>query len=199
MIKSICSKAFSTLAMPGVALAIAGAMALAPQAAQASDGTITFSGQIMTQTCQVSTGTAGSFTVTMPLVTADATTGLLQTAGTTAGTTPFTISLTNCPTSPTGIQVASEFSGTNIVTTGTYAGSLANTGTATNVNVQLLNGADSTVINLSGTGASGQNSEYSTIPSSGSVTLSYKAQYLATATAGAGTVNTTVDYTLVYQ
>lgn len=198
MIKSIRSKAFSTLAMPGVALAIAGAMALAPQAAQASDGTITFSGKIITQTCTVSTGTAGSFTVTLPLVTADTASGNLQASGDTAGTTPFTISLTNCPQSPTGIQVASDFSGSNIITTGTYAGLLSNTGTATSVDLQLLNG-DGTAIDLSGTGASGQGSKYYTIDTSGNATMSYEAQYYATGTAGAGTVSTTVDYTLVYQ
>lgn len=195
MFKKTFSKAFGPMAL-GSAAVLAGAMALAPQAAQAApDGTITFNGKIITSTCTINAGTP-NLTVTLPVVYANGTT--LSAAGNVAGLTPFTFNLTACPTTPSGLQVASFFSGTNIITTGTDKGNLGNTGSATNVDVQLLNG-DSTPIDLSGADASGQNSEYATISGTGTGTLNYNAQYYATGSAGAGTVTTSVEYTLVYQ
>ncbi|MGH8161915.1 MAG: fimbrial protein [Gammaproteobacteria bacterium] len=183
------------LAVVGSVAALAAAMAFAPQAAHAADGTITITGKIITQTCDVTTGSGGNFAVTLPLVTATGKT--LQSSGDTAGQTKFAIDLTNCPTAPTGVQVASFFSGSNIDTTD---GNLDNTASAgaTNVQVQLLNENDSSVIDLRGASASAQNSHYTSI-TGGSATLSYYAQYYATGTAGAGNVTTAVDYTLVYQ
>lgn len=183
------------LAVAGSTAALATVMAFAPQAAQAADGTITFNGKIITQTCNVTTSTGGNFTVTLPTVTATGTT--LQAPGNTAGKTAFAISLDNCPTTPSGIQVASFFSGTNI---NANDGNLNNTASpgANNVEVQLLNG-DSSTIDLSGGNAVSQNSHYTNISGAGTATLSYYAQYYATGRAGAGNVATTVDYTLVYQ
>ena len=76
-------------------------------------------------------------------------------------------------------------------------GNLKNaTGTATGVEVQLLN-SDFSNINLAGAAGS-QNSAQATL-SSGAATLNYYAQYYATAAAGAGSVATSVQFTMLYQ
>lgn len=203
MFKSIRSKAFSTLAIPGFAAAMVGAMALAPQAANAaSSGTITIDGSVLGSTCSVSTATGGNndsgfsggnFTVTLPGVQTTA----LASNGDTAGATSFSMTLTGCPTSPSGEEVASFFSGTNVNSTD---GNLNNTTTsgASNVEIQLLNG-DASVIDLTGATAYDQGSAYTAIDGSGNATLSYEAQYIATGASTAGKVTTTVDYTLVYR
>ncbi len=197
------SKAFRTLFIPGVAAGLAGAMALVPQAANAAgSGTITINGSVLSTTCSVTAATGGNnasgfsggnFTVTLPGVQ----TSSLSASGNTTGATSFSMSLTSCPTTPSGEQVASFFSGTNINATD---GNLTNTaaGGASNVEIQLLNG-DSSVINLSGATAYDQGSAYTTIDGAGNATLSYQAQYYATGASTAGDVTTTVDYTVVYR
>lgn len=203
MIKSIRSKAFRTLAMSGIAGGLALGMALVPQAAHAaSGGTITINGSVLNGTCSVTGATGGvnasglstgNFTVTLPGVQTSA----LSAANDVAGNTSFSITLTGCPSTPTGEQVASFFSGSNIATDGNLSNT-AGTGAAANVEVQLVNPNTSTALNLNGATAYDQNSPYATI-SGGGATLTYQAQYLATGAATAGLVTTTVDYTLVYR
>lgn len=198
---NLSSKAFRALFIPGVAAGLAGALALAPQAANAAgSGTITINGSVLSSTCSVSTATggnngsgfsAGNFTVTLPGVN----TTSLATAGNVAGTTSFSMSLTGCPTTPSGEQVASFFSGANINAADGY---LTNTGSAGNVEIQLLNGGG-TGIDLSKATAYAQGSSYASITNTGTATLNYEAQYVATGGATAGSVTTTVDYTLVYR
>ncbi|UGA40826.1 hypothetical protein JOS77_25345 [Chromobacterium haemolyticum] len=73
-------------------------------------------------------------------------------------------------------------------------GNLKNAGAATNVEVQLLNNTLQ-AINL----ANNTNSQIVPI-SSGTATLNYYAQYIATGgAAGAGAVNTSVQYSMTYQ
>lgn len=151
--------------------------------ALAVDGTISFSGNVQTSTCTVNTGT---FTVTLPNVS----TTSLATALSTAGAKPFQISL-NC--SSAGNATAYFETGTNV----NAAGRLTNTGTAAVVQVQLLNGAGG-VINLAGAGGS-QNNPLTPV-ASGANNLNYTAQYYAPTTGvTAGTVSTSVVYTMQYQ
>ena len=144
---------------------------------------------VVASTCNIT-----SPTVTLPPISTRA----LQ-AGQVAGSTAFSITMTGCQSgSPDAVSV---FSGSGIDTTTGY---LTNTGTATNVEVQLLNGAGSTsqtagtpiLLNQSG---SAQNSGIFNI-TSGNATLNYYAQYVATnaAAAGAGTVKSTVAFTIYY-
>jgi type 1 fimbria pilin len=144
---------------------------------------------VVASTCNIT-----SPTVTLPSVSTRA----LQ-AGQVAGSTAFSITMTGCQSgSPNAVSV---FSGSGIDTTTGY---LKNTGTATNVEVQLLNGAGSTS-QTAGTpilldqAGSAQNSGIYNI-TSGNATLNYYAQYVAinAAAAGAGTVKSTVAFTIYY-
>lgn len=169
-----------------------GVAALAPQAAKATDGTITFNGQISSNTCSIASTSVGgsgtaSFTVTLPTVAAGA---LGTSAGTSAGTTPFSINLTGC--TGTGNVSAYFEPGSTI----TAAGRLKVTG-ATGVDLQLLNSGQ-TAINLS-TQAGTTSASIAT----GSADLKYFVQYYnnGTGTGGkvtAGAVASTVNYTIQY-
>jgi major type 1 subunit fimbrin (pilin) len=168
-----------------------GVVAFAPQNAKASDGTITFNGKITAQTCTISgNGGPASFTVQLPTVS----TSSLTAAAAVAGATPFNIALTAC--SPDSGNVSTYFEAGSTVDAST--GNLFNaTGSATNVEVNLLN-SDSSVISL-GKPQATQNSKVVAI-ASGAATLNYIAQYVAVNGAStAGTVASTVTYSMSYQ
>jgi major type 1 subunit fimbrin (pilin) len=168
-----------------------GVAALAPQVARATDGTITFNGKVLSSTCTVSNAAGGIVTVTLP----DVVKTVFTAQGSTAGLTPFSLNLTGCPTTPSGVVVGASFSG-NANIDGT-TGAIQNTSGVgySNVEVQMTN-ASGTAINLSTT----PNPVSATINGSGAATLSYQAQYYQpTATAvTAGTVTTSVAFTLTY-
>ncbi|PLQ00448.1 fimbrial protein [Cupriavidus pauculus] len=155
----------------------------------ASDGTITFTGEITAQTCTVnSTGGGNNFTVVLPTVAAST----LGTSGATTGDTAFSILLSRC--TPDSGPVRTHFeAGSTVNADGRL---LQQTGTATNVEIQLLNG-DQSVIKV-GDSVASQNSNPTTI-ASGSATLPYFGRYYATASATAGTVNTYVTYSMAYE
>jgi major type 1 subunit fimbrin (pilin) len=169
---------------------IAAAAALLTTAAQASDGTITITGAVTATTCTINGGgAASSFTVPLPTVSTSA----LPANGATAGRTAFKIALTGC--TPTTGTVATYFEpGTQVDLT---TNRLKNGGTATNVQVGVLNGDDMSAV-LVGAAQASQNSHSASI-TAGAATLNYYAQYVATGgAAGAGSVNTSVTYTLIY-
>lgn len=162
------------------------AAALVPVASHASDGTITFTGQVVAQTCAVSN--SGTVAVALPRVSTTA----LATAGATTGTTAFNINLTGCAAG----SVRSFFEAGPNVDTGT--GRLKNTATsgATNVQVGLVN-SDNTAITI-GASSGSQGTSYVTIPANGALALSYAARYVATGLATSGAVNTSVTYSLEF-
>jgi major type 1 subunit fimbrin (pilin) len=177
-----------------------GIAAFAPQAARATDGTITITGAINAVTCKVGTGSPNNVAVVLPTVSNTAFTG----AGSVAGSTGFNIVVSGCATSQTSATTYFENGATD-----STDGNLKNAGgTATNVEVQLLNGsggslAAGSVIALNAPAAT-QNSSVYTLVTSGTtkgVTLNYYAQYYATAATAptAGTVSTTVQYSMIYQ
>jgi major type 1 subunit fimbrin (pilin) len=177
-----------------LAIAIATAFGM-PAVSHAADGTITITGLISSQTCTINGGTGGSnnIAVTLPTVAASA----LATAGTTAGRTPFSIKLTQCANTGS-VSAYFEQAGTPI---DVVTGNLTNPVGATNVEVGLLN-ADATAISLGVAQASQNSKSVSLTGSAGSAgaTLNYFAQYVANGGAAtAGTVTTTVLYSLVYQ
>jgi major type 1 subunit fimbrin (pilin) len=163
-------------------------LALAACTAHAADGTITFQGTITDVTCAASvSGQGQNATLTLPTVS----TTTLASSGATAGTTPFTIALSGC-TGATANQARTRFEiGANVNVT---TGRLTNGGTAGNVNLQLL-ASDNTVITL------GASTPYDVPVSitSGSGSLQYAVRYYATGAATAGTVSSSVEYTIVYQ
>nr|WP_181716730.1 type 1 fimbrial protein [Psychrobacter sp.]QJS05751.1 pilus assembly protein, pilin FimA, ferrous iron transporter B [Psychrobacter sp.] len=164
---------------------------LATSSVFAADGTITINGQVTDKTCTVNAGTTKDFTVTLPTVSQS----VLAVAGNTAGRTPFTINLTGCTA---GSKVATYFEPGATVDFNT--GRLNNaTGTATNVQVQLL-GSNNTAIPVLAAGAGGlQTSSQLVAVADGSANLNYYAEYYATGASTPGTVATTVKYTIIYQ
>jgi len=184
------------------ALAFAcGAVAIAPSATASPvtspSGTITFQGRVVANSCVItvtggtasSAGGAASGLVTLPTVyTTD-----LTAVGAVAGSTPFSISLTGCDTSFTNAQTLWN-AGANLSASG---GRLKNP-SGSNVDVQLLNASNAAMDLSKGTAAT-QNSPAVNF-SSGSATLNYSAQYYATAVSTtAGAVNTSVQFTMIYQ
>ncbi|MBV7484291.1 fimbrial protein [Bordetella sp. BOR01] len=158
-------------------------------AAFAIDGTINFEGLISDVTCEISVnGATNNATVTMP----SASIAALATAGSTAGVTPFNINLTGCA-GPTLNTAHTHFEmGPSV---DAITGHLNNvTGTAGNVQVQLLNALSAPI-------AVGRLNQGDTAVdiSSGAGTMSYFARYYATGPATAGTVGTRVDYTIQYE
>lgn len=149
---------------------------------------------ITAPSCSVSSSSQ-NIAVTLQPVTAQT----LATVGSVAGRTPFSISITGCPASVSKVTTYFNSGATIDATTG----NLLNGGTARNVEVQLLNGTGGNVaalsaIDLTGTNAKAQNSsQYSVVGTA--ATLNYFAQYIATGgAAGAGSVSTSVTFTIAY-
>ncbi|EXT38656.1 fimbrial family protein [Acinetobacter sp. 25977_6] len=160
--------------------------------AQAADGTITINGLVTDKTCDIVTPAGKDFTVTLPTVSKQT----LAAAGNVAGRTPFQIKLANCSEG----KVATYFEPGATVDFNT--GRLLNqdaTG-AKNVNVQLL-GSNNQVIPVLAAGANGAqaNSQWVDVAKAGSADLNYYAEYYATGASTAGKVNTSVQYTIIYQ
>lgn len=179
------------LVFSGIASVAFAAAAALPAVSHAADGTITIKGKVGTQTCTINGNGSGKtdFTVPLPKISTSA----LTAGGATAGRTPFTIGLTNC--TPNSGNVYTHFEPGTTVNAST--GNLFNTGgDAENVEVGLLNGADESRIKL---GKADENS-LAVALSNGAATLPYYAQYVATGgAAGAGKVNTSVMYSIMYQ
>ena len=164
---------------------------LSLSSAFAADGTITFNGAVTDKTCDINASSSKDFTVTLPTVSAQ----VLANEGEVAGRTPFTINLSDCSAG----KVATYFEpGANV---DFATGRLNNAaGTASNVQVQLL-GDNNAEIPVLAAGASGaqDNSQWVDVQAAGSAALNYYAEYYATGASTAGNVNTSVQYTIVYQ
>lgn len=156
-------------------------LSLAATSVQASDGSITVNGSLITNTCTVNNGTGNNIIVNLPTLA----TSSLKNSGQTAGSTKFSILLSSC--SATQAQTYFE-AGPGIASDG----NLLNSGTASNVEVQLLNNQGN-AINLSNNSGSQQVNIVA-----GAASLDYYAQYYATGQTGAGSVTSTVKYTVSY-
>ena len=168
-------------------LAAAFAGLVVSASATAADGTITFNGLITDNTCEVSVNSSGANgTVMLPTIQASA----LPSVGSTAGTVPFNILLSNC--AGTTLNTASTFfeAGASVDSS---TGRLDTTGSADNVQLQLLNSAHGVIA----AGAITQNDVPVDI-SSGSGTLDYYVQYYATGAVVPGTVTSMVNFSIVY-
>ncbi len=158
--------------------------------AMAADGTITINGTITDTTCDISVNNqTKDATVTLPTVS----TAALASPGATAGTTPFTIALSNCAGST--LDSASTF-----FEAGAYveqsSGRLNNSGagTASNVQVELLNANLGSIM----AGSAYNQGDVAIDISSGGGVMNYFARYYANGAVTPGTVTTQVDYTIVY-
>ncbi|TBR36235.1 MULTISPECIES: fimbrial protein [Dyella] len=180
-------------------IASLGAAALAPMAAQAADGTINFTGQIVAQTCKVNGANYGTPTtlptVALPWVFAPS----LATTGATAGATAFSIAITGCDPAVKKVQTLFSSSAGNINTTSNNLKNTFGTGAATNVELQILNADDNSAVLLGQSTVTGQNSHVQNLDGTGAATMPYIVQYRATGAAGAGQVKSSVEFTMVYQ
>jgi major type 1 subunit fimbrin (pilin) len=167
-----------------LAASLAAGVALTP-AAFAVDGTITFNGNVLATSCTINGGTA-DFTVTLP----DVSTNTLQAAGDTAGQTAFNIALSGCSANATASAYFEQGAGIDATT-----GNLINAGTATNVQVQLVNSDGTSPINLM---TPATNTTTAAVTTTTGGTLTYYARYYATGASTAGTVSAQEQYTINY-
>ncbi|MBG9390663.1 fimbrial protein [Caenimonas aquaedulcis] len=171
----------------GRALVAVSALA-ASWACHAVDGTVTINGIVTNETCTINGGgSASSFTVTLPRVSSAA----LASAGAVAGRTSFSLALTGCSGFSSGTVFAYFEPGPTI----NAAGRLINAGTATNLDIELLNSSFGSVNLMQNSGS--QNATTAGVSAS-AATLTHYAQYRATGAVAPGTVSTSVTYTIVY-
>ncbi len=158
--------------------------------AHASDGTISFSGSVVTATCVVKVNnSAASATVTLPTVSQS----VLATNGQVAGATRFTLNLSGCTA---GKTVSSYFeAGASVDTT---TGNLINGGTAGNVQVQLLTATGAPISVGSSSQATTAGIAMTATPAVTGGVLNYAAQYYSTGVSTGGSVTTSVTYSLTY-
>jgi major type 1 subunit fimbrin (pilin) len=171
----------ASMALSGVAHAVP----------SSNGGVLTINGELVANTCTVSgNGQGNNFTVTLPTLSASA----LSDAGATAGSTGFAIALTDCTPATGNVHTFWEY-GANTLSDG----NLKNNGTATSVEVQLTdyNGSAKALDVSKADGAQGSQT---VALSNGAANLQYAAQYISPlGNAGAGTVTTTVTYSIVYE
>lgn len=171
-----------TLTLCAMALAAASTSALA-----ATQGTVTFNGQLTADTCEISPESENRVVPLPPVAIAT-----LNGPGIEAGSTGFDLNVVNCPAGITKVGAHFEAIGSSGLDTAT--GNLTNasteTGKATNVQVRLYDtdqqplavGSTGTLADVSGTSA----------------TMRYFGGYYSTAATTAGPVYAQVRYTLAY-
>ncbi|MDF3162817.1 fimbrial protein [Pseudomonas proteolytica] len=158
--------------------------------AQANDGTINFNGELTAQTCTTTVnGVANAATVVLPTLSTSA----LAVAGATAGSTNFTIELSNCSASiVTAAALFEAGSGVDPISKNVRNVS----GSATGVQFQLLDSRGSVI---SAGDASQVTNTARTDVTANTAVLPYAVQYFASAATTPGTVVGSVTYSINYQ
>lgn len=149
--------------------------------------TITFQGEVTDQTCAVTVnGNAVSPVVLLPTVSvAD------FTSSPTAGATTFEVGVSGCAVETADRTISTVFVGNQV----TSSGNLGNTGTATNVDIQILNTTGAVIdftSNFTGTG------DLTLTAGETSASAEYTAQYYATGTPTVGDVTASLQYAVTY-
>lgn len=174
------------------------ALPMVAMTAQANSGTISFEGEVTDSTCTVVVdGQSSDATIGLPTVSKNE----FSVAGDKTGKTDFVIALTSCTLggTPAETQVSAYFEAGPGVDVST--GNLINTGGATNVALLLSDGTKNEPIQagkqLQTDDTNGNT--YATV-ASGDATLPYFVEYIATdASVTAGSVESSVTYTLMYK
>ncbi|WP_392566612.1 fimbrial protein [Utexia brackfieldae] len=168
--------------------AILAASVLPAFAFAVQSNTVTFKGEVSSQTCDVSiNGVKETPVILLPTVAATQ----LATKGSTAAETNFTIDISGC--NQTLTKAKAIFAGNNVTTTG----NLGNTGTATKVSIQVKDGVGNSVLNFNGTDTV---SGITAISTSGTASLPFSASYFAEdAGVTAGTVVASAQYAISYE
>lgn len=179
----------------GVTLAPAGVKA-------AGNGNVNFTGRLVNQTCNVAVNGGSSDIINLPAVQKS----VLASAGDVAGTTSFKMVVTGCVAPPPN----GSGSGKVYFEAGPYVNSdgrlvnatSVNDGGASNVSLQLIDNSLKTPIKI-GDESQAQTKNvantygYQTLVKAGG-TFDYSVQYYATGQATAGSVTSSVTYTMVY-
>ena len=159
--------------------------AVSMNAANAADGSIIFTGNIIAQTCQVNGNAPGD----MPVNLGEYTSKEFNSAGSTVGNETITMALTACPTNVNAVSIL--FGGTADTTNPEL---LANSSSgATGVGIGIYEEDGSTAIPI--------NTASANIPlTAGAGTGTFIAKYVSTAdTVGEGAVRATAQYTIQYK
>lgn len=167
---------------------------LAMSTAQANDGTINFTGELTAQTCTSTVnGAATATAVALPRLS----TATLATAGQSSGATGFTIELSRCTgTMTTAAAYFEAGAGVDPVTRNV----LNSTGTARNVQLQLLDSAGKVIrAGESSQTASTARTAFTGTGATSAAVLPYSVQYFATGASTAGTIVGSVTYSINYQ
>ncbi|GAB7536828.1 fimbrial protein [Burkholderia sp. 22PA0099] len=180
-----------------LALSLGAGAIVAMPAAQAADGTINFNGQLVDQTCTIDVNgvvTPAVATVTLPTVT----TGLLQTLGQTTGQTGFTVKLSQCVGPAKTASTFFENGPTVDLTTGNLKNTSVAAGAAKNVQLQLVDASNGSVIQAGNTNQVTGTTRVS-LDASGSAVMPYGVQYYALGATTAGPVTSSVTFSVNYQ
>lgn len=174
-----------------ILFALLGLPGLVSQALAANNGTINFSGTVTSMTCDVRlNGQENESAVLLPPVSQEQ----LKTASWTAGRTAFELKLNNCQGAMKSAAAYFE-AGAGVDS----SGRLRNTGSASNVVLQLREGSGSFNPIVAGNPSQIANATYYAIPSTGIVTLPYVVEYYSMGVATAGSVVGNVVYSLQYK
>ncbi|MBB1585009.1 fimbrial protein [Serratia sp. OS31] len=157
-------------------------------AAQASDGSVHFTGEIIDTTCQVNEGLPNPLEVDLGKV---ARSSFKSTAGTTSGTHSFQIKLSGCPATLNSVQI--RFEGMEDPANLDLLKLSPEAGVAEGVAIELLDGFSNTPIPMRETSTT-------IYPvTAGNATLNLAARYKSTvADVVAGKANATTDFTIIY-
>lgn len=165
---------------------------VSPGAATAAN-TITFSGEVTDQTCQVSVSGSADPTIILDSVPVSG----LASVGAVAGETPFTVSLSGCSEGVTEQHYTTVFQ----AVTPTADGNLANAASAgaTGVAIQLLDGEGGMPVNLAG-GAAVEAGDIVLPAGETEASYNYAVQYVSeSAEVTPGPVLASVIYSLRYE
>nr|WP_254772512.1 fimbrial protein [Pantoea varia] len=165
----------------------------ASQAFALSNNTITFQGEVASETCSVTVnGNTAKPTVLLPTVNVST----LAASGQTAGETTFDIGVTGCTGNATAeTTVSTVFAGNSVSTAGNLS-NVAATDAAANVEIQIVD-TKGTVIDFNKGSFNGEG-DLKLAAGVKAATATYTAQYYATGASTAGAVESTMQYAVSY-
>lgn len=171
-----------------MAIGLALSLASTTSVFAASDNTITFQGEVTDQTCDVTiNGNTASPVVLLPTVSISD-----FASSTTAGATTFEVGVSGCAVDSTSDRdVSTVFIGNQV----TSSGNLGNTGTAGNVDIQILDSTDKVIDFTSNFTA---DNDLKITAGQDSASATYTAQYYSSATPTAGNVTASLQYAVTY-
>lgn len=177
------------LPLHAAVLSVCGLM-LSNTASAVEAGTITFNGKVTDETCQVTTGSAGDFTVDL----ATANVNELSQAGATAVPSNFRIAVNQCSPTVTNVRAQFLYDASLVdMSSGLLKNQLSGATAASNVGLQLYNTDDKSAIKPGDAGAA----KTFTVQNS-AAEMVYGVQYYATGKSTSGLVKSQVKYQLSY-